>query len=59
MRKIGDNNWLVAGLTTNNHRVRTEIDRAVNNQVLPVLLTEITDDGFIGEIVKPGKQEGR
>jgi threonylcarbamoyladenosine tRNA methylthiotransferase MtaB len=59
MRKIGDNNWLVTGLTDNNHRVSTEIDRAVNNQVLPVRLVEITDEGFIGEIIMQGTQEER
>ncbi len=59
MRKIGDNNWRVAGLTANNHRVRTEIDRAVNNQVLPARLVEITDEGFIGEIIMPEMPEGR
>jgi threonylcarbamoyladenosine tRNA methylthiotransferase MtaB len=51
MRKNGENNWLVAGLTANNHRVRTQTNRAINNQVLPALLTEITDEGFIGEII--------
>jgi threonylcarbamoyladenosine tRNA methylthiotransferase MtaB len=59
LRKIGENNWRVAGLTDNNHRVRTEIDRAVNNQVLPARLVEITDEGFIGEIIMQGTQEGR
>jgi threonylcarbamoyladenosine tRNA methylthiotransferase MtaB len=59
MRKIGDNNWRVAGLTDNNHRVSTEIDRAVNNQVLPTRLVEITDEGFIGEIIMQLTQEGR
>jgi threonylcarbamoyladenosine tRNA methylthiotransferase MtaB len=59
MRKIGDNQWRVAGLTDNNYRVRTEIDRVVNNQVLPARLVEITDEGFIGEIIMPEMPEGR
>lgn len=53
MRKTGENEWKVAGLTTNNHRVVTRIDRVVTNQVLSARLLEVTDEGFLGEIVTP------
>ena len=53
MRKVGENEWKVAGLTANNHRVVTQIDRVVTNQVLPARLLEVTDEGFLGEIVTP------
>ena len=53
MRKIGENQWKVAGLTANNHRVVTRIDRVVTNQVLSARLVEVTDEGFMGEIVTP------
>lgn len=51
LRKVGENRWKVSGLTHNNHRVTTLIDRMVTNQVLPTRLIELTENGFFGEIV--------
>ena len=51
MRKTDDGLWRVSGLTSNNHRVNTITDKFVSNQVLLTKLVELTDTGFLGEIV--------
>jgi threonylcarbamoyladenosine tRNA methylthiotransferase MtaB len=51
MRKTDDGLWRVSGLTSNNHRVNTITDKFVSNQVLLTKLVELTDNGFLGEIV--------
>ncbi len=57
MRKVGENLWQVAGLTANNHRVITRVDNVISNRVLPTRLLEVTEVGFLGEIVTQYKQE--
>jgi threonylcarbamoyladenosine tRNA methylthiotransferase MtaB len=59
MRKIEGNLWQVAGLTNNNHRVITRVERSVSNQVLPTRLIEVTENGFLGDIIMRDTQEIR
>lgn len=52
IRKSGEKQWNVAGLTPNNFRVRTRVDFNITNQVTLTKLISVTEDGFLGEIIR-------
>lgn len=59
LRQVAEGTWQVAGLTQNNFRVRTTVSEKINNQLLSTRLDSLSEDGFVGSVILPGKQAGR
>ena len=59
LRQLAEGKWQVAGLTHNNFRVRTIVSEKINNRLLSTRLDSLSEDGFIGSVILPGKQARR
>jgi threonylcarbamoyladenosine tRNA methylthiotransferase MtaB len=47
---LGPNGWTISGLTDNYLRVNAQAPRKLWNQITPVVLTDLTEKGLVGDI---------